>query len=125
MVRKNACLLQVAVAPGFIKPVSGVRGGLAKLVGNGVVVVSRGRQKRVAGPGLWVWNPMSVQECLERTLRPSTTNQTTTVNDVIMTTTTQNTKSSNIRIKNPLLDTAVRLLGRALCLFPRLLDVVD
>lgn len=86
----HACLLQIAVAPRFIKPVSGVCGGLAKLVGNGFVVVSRGRQKRVAGPGLWVWNTVSVQECLERTLRPPAA--TTTVNDVIMTTTTQTTK---------------------------------
>lgn len=64
-------LLEVRVGPGLVEPVAGIAGGLANLVGDGLVVGAGGLQKRVASAWRWVRDAMVVEEGLQLRLSPA------------------------------------------------------
>ena len=65
--------LEVRVGPGSVKPVTGVVGGLRSLLGDRLVVLANGLQKRVALAGLRDGNAVLVSEGLQLRLGPAIT----------------------------------------------------
>jgi hypothetical protein len=69
--------LDVRVRPRRVEPVTGVGGGLAKLVGGGLVVLADGLEERVTLAGLGNGNAVLVGESLELRVGPSVVGQYT------------------------------------------------
>lgn len=92
-------LLEVGLGPGLVQPVAGIGGGLASLLGRGLVCAARLLEKGVTLAGLWNRNAVVIAERLELALGPG--------------------------VEDPILDAGPSRLSLVLGLIPSSLDLVE